>query len=392
MARKKNILIEWFWRIQPLRFRWSIGRSGWRVPTHRLLVPMLLSLPLLAGCFSYEPFVPVEVSPDPASLYANNREEDRFVSPWRPFRRSLARLVRVGLTRNPFSREGEEPAPSVSNDGAYLGGVASAPTVTWAGHSTFAIHDGDDVFLTDPHFGARALIPGRHQPPGIPLEAVPPDAMAVLSHNHYDHLDAWTVEALPDTVRWFVPAGLGEFFRSRGRERVVELDWWQSVTEGRWTLTCLPSQHWSQRIGQPFNSTLWCSWLLDSGERRYYFAGDTGYFHGFREFGRKFPPIDVAMMPVGAYEPRWFMAYQHMNPEEAYRAFRELGARHMLAMHWGTFRLTHEALNEPPRALERAVATGGGDPSRVHVMAVGERWELPLSEPRAGQSSVGAGR
>ncbi len=253
--------------------------------------------------------------------------------------------------------------------------------LTWVGHASFVIHDGDDVVLTDPHFSKRALVPARAFEPGVPLESIPPDAFAVISHNHYDHLDAGTVERLPESVEWFVPMGLAEWFRDRGRPRVTELGWWESAQHGRWTLTCLPSQHWSRRIGQGRDETLWCSWLLDSGEHRYYFAGDTGYFHGFREYGRRFGPIDVALLPIGAYEPRWFMWYQHMDPAEAYRAFRDLGARFMLPMHWGTFDLTHEPVDEAAREFQRVVAAAGGDPARSPLLGIGESWQLPSREP-----------
>jgi N-acyl-phosphatidylethanolamine-hydrolysing phospholipase D len=217
--------------------------------------------------------------------------------------------------------------------------------------------------------------------PGIPIEAVPPDAFAVVSHNHYDHLDRWSVETLPASVGWFVPLGLGDWFRSRGREDVTELDWWQNARRGRWTITCLPAQHWSRRIDQGTNESLWCSWLLDSGDHSYYFAGDTGYFHGFREFRRRYGAPDVAMLPIGAYEPRWFMKYQHMNPAEAYQAFLDLGARTLLPMHWGTFDLTDEPVELPPAVLDQVVKERGGDAERVRTMAVGERWKLPERRP-----------
>jgi len=239
------------------------------------------------------------------------------------------------------------------------------------------VQDAEDVFLTDPHFGARALLPRRYLPPGVPISSMPPAAFAVISHNHYDHLDAYSVETLPASLTWFVPMGLADWFRRRGREAVVELDWWQSARHGRWQVTCVPSQHWSQRLGQSQNSTLWCAWVISSGERTYFFAGDTGYFHGFREIGRRFRPIDVAMLPIGAYEPRWIMHYSHMNPAEAYQAFLDLGARWMLPCHWGTFRLTDEPIDEPPRELRRVVRAAGGRSDPVHVMAIGERWEVP---------------
>lgn len=309
-------------------------------------------------------------------LYAPHGEPGRFFNPWSPFRTRLTDLVRWKLGRNEYDKSAPPRVPVVANDGLYIKDRAQPPSLTWVGHSTFAVQDGGDVFLTDPHFGPRALVPPRLSPPGIPLSAVPEDAFAVLSHNHYDHLDDWTVRRLPAAIRWFVPLGLGDWFRRRGRQRVVEMDWWQSARHGRWTLTCLPAQHWSNRLGMGRNATLWCSWLLDCGERRYYFAGDSGYFHGFAEFGRRFAPIDVALLPIGAYEPRWFMRYQHVNPEEAWRAFRDLGARIMIPMHWGCFDLTDEPVDLAPRVLAEILEREGGDRERVRTLAVGERWLL----------------
>ena len=243
------------------------------------------------------------------------------------------------------------------------------------------MHDGDDVLLTDPHFGDRALLPGRIGAPGIPVSAIPPDAFAVISHNHYDHLDADTVAELPESIHWYVPLGMAEWFRDRGRPKVTELDWWESARHGRFELTCLPSQHWSRRIEQGLNEALWCAWLVDSGAYRYFFAGDTGYFHGFREYGRIYPEIDVAMLPIGGYAPRWFMKWQHMDPEEAYQAFLDLEAQTMVGMHWGTFDLTDEPPDLPPEVLRQVVRDRGTDPERVLVLDVGERWHLPESRP-----------
>lgn len=269
-------------------------------------------------------------------------------------------------------------APWLPNDGASLARTEAGGAVTWVGHSTFAIHDRDDVVLTDPHWGARALLPRRLSPPGLPLAAVAAAAFAVLSHNHYDHLDSWTVRQLPVSIDWYVPLGLGPWLRRRTAARVVELDWWQSARRGRWTLTCLPAQHWSNRLDMARNSSLWCGWLLDSGQRRYYFAGDSAYFHGFTEIGRRFPGIDVALLPIGAYEPRWFMRAQHMNPAEAWRAFGDLGARQLVAMHWGAFDLTDEPANAAPGVLRTLVRRHAGAAAleRVQILAVGERWQV----------------
>jgi len=340
-----------------------------------------------------EPTEPNAPLPPAAALYAPHRGPGGFFNPWGQAERGFADLLRWKLAPRRFDKSVPPSVPVVGNDGAYLAGGDGADSITWVGHSTFAIQDGGEVFLTDPHWGARALVPPRLSPPGIPLAAVPPGAFAVLSHNHYDHLDAWTVARLPATVDWYVPLGLAAWMRrheprtGQGLPRQVsELDWWQSVRRGRWTLTCLPAQHWSNRLGVRRNSTLWCSWLLDSGRRRYFFAGDSGYFAGFAEAGRRFAPIDVALLPIGAYEPRWFMAPVHMNPPEAFRAFQDLGARWMVAMHWGTFDLTDEPADLPPQALAEAVAAAPGDPARVRVLAVGERWQIPPEPAPAGPS------
>ena len=316
-----------------------------------------------------------------APLHAPHQAGGLFFNPWGQPSRRLRDLLRWKLTPNPYDKSSTPCVPVVSNDGAYLADPGAPDSITWVGHATFAVQDGGEVFLTDPHWGPRALLPRRHWPPGIPRAAVPAHAFAVLSHNHYDHLDAWTVARLPPEIAWHVPLGLAGWLRRRrghGKAEapaaVQELDWWQSVRRGRWTMTCLPAQHWSNRLDSGRNSTLWCSWLLDSGRRRYFFAGDSGYFPGFAEIARRFAPIDVAFLPIGAYEPRWLMAYPHMDPAEAWQAFRDLGARWMVPMHWGTFDLTNEPIDLPPRVLAEAIAATGGDAARARVLAIGERW------------------
>jgi N-acyl-phosphatidylethanolamine-hydrolysing phospholipase D len=341
------------------------------------LITVLAIAEPLSGRAGDDDGVPAAAPAQAHDLYLPHRDDDGFFNPWERFESSLWKVLQWKLSGNDYDKSREPTLPRVDNDGAYLDGEENSATITWVGHATFAVHDRHDVFLTDPHFSARALIPRRAVPPGIPVESIPADAFAVISHNHYDHLDAETVEDLPASVGWYVPLGLADWFRSKGREDVTELDWWQSAQRGRFTITCLPSQHWSRRIGQGENESLWCSWLIDSGDYRYYFAGDTGYFHGFAEFGRRFAPIDVAMLPIGAYEPRWFMGYQHLDPAQAYRAFRDLGARYMLPMHWGTFDLTDEPLDLPPRELSQVVARERGDATRVRIMKPGERWLVP---------------
>ena len=324
------------------------------------------------------------LSRSPDSIYAPHGRPGDWFNPWWRGTRSPLGYFRMRLFyRNEWWKAKRTPprVPTVANDGDYLSEPERSTSFTWVGHCTYVVKDGGDTFLTDPHFGARAFFPKRLHPPGVPIEKIPADAFALLSHNHYDHMDVWTVDNLPDSVTWYVPMGLAGWFRDRGR-RVVALDWWQSARHGRWKLTCLPAQHWSNRFGMGVNSTLWCSWLIESESRKFFFAGDSGYYQGFAEYGRKFGPIDAAMLPIGAYAPRWFMRYAHLDPAEAYRAFGELRARWMLPMHWGAFDLTNEPLDQPPKELKKAVRAAGGDPEAVRLMAVGERWRIP--DPPAG--------
>jgi L-ascorbate metabolism protein UlaG (beta-lactamase superfamily)/MFS family permease len=327
-----------------------------------------------------EASAPAAPQANAASLDAPHHDGERFFVPWGDDEaRGLGAFLRWQFSRNPYRALPRNPAPRVANDGASLARALAAgeAEITWVGHATFAVHDADGVFVTDPHFGPRALLPPRLVAPGIPLRAVPEGAFAVVSHNHYDHLDAFTVDALPADFAWFVPLGLGDWFRARGRTNVVELDWWQSARRGAFTITCVPSQHWSKRIEQSTNESLWCAWRIDSGARAYFFAGDTGYFHGFAEVSRRFGPVDAALLPIGAYAPRWFMDFQHMDPAEALRAFRDLRATTLFPMHWGTFELTDEPPDEAPRELRRQMPAAGVRDDEVALLSVGERRTLP---------------
>jgi N-acyl-phosphatidylethanolamine-hydrolysing phospholipase D len=311
-------------------------------------------------------------------LRAPHFANGRFFNPWGVSKASFFDVVRWKLlSRNHCDRSRAPRVPRVANDGGSFARRAEPPAVTWVGHATCALQDGSDILLTDPHFGPRALVPRRFHPPGTPLGAIPGHAVAVLSHNHYDHLDRFTLERLPKGIAWRVPLGLGRFVRKFGFPDVEELDWWQSCDCRGFRLTLLPAQHWSRRLSQPDESTLWGSWLIESARQRTFFAGDSGYFDGFAEYGRRFPGLDLALLPAGAYEPRWFMRPVHMNPEEALRAFRDLGAERMLPIHWGTFDLTDEPIDEADRVLERLLQAEFADLARrVHRPAIGEALEL----------------
>lgn len=313
-----------------------------------------------------------------SALYHANLFDGRYDNPWRPNDHTFRTFLRWRLSS--LSRSYPDQVPSVEvlpNDGAYLGRANEPASITWIGHATFAIQTAGQVWVTDPMFSERALLPRRLAPPGIPVSSIPEEAFAIISHNHYDHLDAASIEALPATTRWFVPKGLGDYVRGAGASHVEELDWWDRVQVGDTTLVCLPAQHWSNRIDMGRNRSLWASWMLITPERTIYFGGDSGYFHGFAEMGERFGPIDDAIIPIGAYEPRWFMAYNHMNIDEALRAFEHLRATRMIPMQFGVFKLGDEPAAFPAMELREALAARPDLAARVHIPAVGERIPLP---------------
>jgi L-ascorbate metabolism protein UlaG (beta-lactamase superfamily) len=246
--------------------------------------------------------------------------------------------------------------------------------VTWVGHASYVLRTGGLTVLTDPVWSRR--IPGvaaRVTPVGLPWAALPPVDAVVISHNHYDHLDAPTIRRLPRDTPMLVPANLAWWFRRRGFRDVTDLDWWQSRRIGGVTFEFVPAHHWSRRTPTDTCKSLWGGWMLTAdGGARVHFAGDTGYGHWFAEIAARHPGIDLALLPVGAYEPNWFMKPMHMNPEEAVRACADLGARQMATMHWGTFVLSAEPLLDPLERARAAWAAAGRPRDDLWDLAVGE--------------------
>jgi L-ascorbate metabolism protein UlaG (beta-lactamase superfamily) len=241
------------------------------------------------------------------------------------------------------------------------------------GHASFALRLGGLTVLTDPIWSMRiqGVVP-RLRPPGIALEAVGPVDLVTVSHDHYDHLDLPTLKRIGPRARYVVPLGVGATLREAGLPDVVELDWWQSHTLRSLEVTLVPARHWSMRMPWTRNESLWGGFVLRAPEAVVYHAGDTGFFNDFKDIGERIGTIDHALLPIGAYEPRWFMEPQHMNPEDARRAFELLGARTLVAMHWGTFRLTDEPVGEPPWRVRALWEASGDDPSRLWVLDLGE--------------------
>ena len=236
--------------------------------------------------------------------------------------------------------------------------------------------------LTDPHWSERAspaqwFGPRRMTAPGLPFERLPPIDAVLLSHDHYDHLDSSTLRRIAATyprATWLAPLGHAALVRSLGARDVTEFDWWQiGRLEGTaLELQALPVQHWTRRIGSRPSSRLWCSWALQSGDRKIYFGGDSGYCPAFAEIGSQAGPFEAALLPIGAYEPRWFMQSVHMNPAEAVQAHLDLRAGVSLGMHFGTFQLTSEGIEAPLLALEQARAARGVPAARFRAPAFGE--------------------
>jgi L-ascorbate metabolism protein UlaG (beta-lactamase superfamily) len=268
------------------------------------------------------------------------------------------------------------PTPFVANDGAALRDNTSRLSITWIGHSSFLIQMGGRSILTDPIWsntaGVGPLGPRRMVSPGVRLADLPPIDLVLISHSHYDHLDHPTIRRLGNRPTYLVPSRLGAWFHARGCTKVHECAWWDGLDALGLHFVFLPAQHWSRRTPWDTNTTLWGGWLLSDGTQHLYFAGDSAAFSGFKEIGQRYPGIDVAFMPIGAYEPEWFMQASHVNPEEGGQAFLEVGARSIIPMHWGTFKLSNERTDEPPKRLAAWWEQQGLDPARNWTMAIGE--------------------
>ena len=232
--------------------------------------------------------------------------------------------------------------------------LSSPIHITSIGHATVLIQARNLNILTDPQLSDRASPvsfagPTRIRKPGLTLDELPQIHYVVVSHNHYDHLDLPSLVALHKKFKpvFVVPLGNGALLRDVGLDSVIELDWWQSHQE----ITLVPVQHWSARGVMDRNESLWGGFVFSLAQKKIFFAGDTGYGPHFKMIREKMGPMDISLLPIGAYEPRWFMKDQHMNPEDAVQAHLDLESRHSLAIHFETFQMTDEAFEEPRKAL-----------------------------------------
>ncbi|HEX3533816.1 MAG TPA: MBL fold metallo-hydrolase [Gemmatimonadaceae bacterium] len=264
-------------------------------------------------------------------------------------------------------------------------------TITWIGHTSFLIQMGGLNLLTDPVWSERASPvqfagPRRWVPPAVQFDELPPIDAVILSHDHYDHLDSSTVSHLAQrypAAKWYAPLGVDAFLRRHGARDVIQSDWWEESAFGDLRLTCLPAQHFSGRTLGKRNTTLWCGWGLRTGSHSVFFAGDTALHPDFASIATRCGPFDVAILPIGAYEPRWFMGSVHMNPEDCINAVDQLergqngAALVMAAAHWGTFKLTDEPMDEPPARMRECWQASRRKGEHLWIMRHGETRIIP---------------
>ncbi len=278
-------------------------------------------------------------------------------------------------------------------DVAWIKANRSDDTMTWIGHATALLQINGVNVITDPMFSERASPftfagPKRRVPPGLALDELPHIDVVLISHSHYDHLDTASVEALnaqPGGPPLFlVPLGIKDWLARKGITNAQELDWGDEISVAGLDFWFMPATHWSERSLTDRNETLWGGWVVKTPAGAahpvsVYFAGDTGYSNDFKRIGAAFGCVDLALIPVGAYEPRWFMGPQHVDPQQAVQIFEDMHAKKAIGIHWGTFELTDEALDEPPQKLAEATHEAGLPDDAFTVLHHGQMIRLDAS-------------
>jgi L-ascorbate metabolism protein UlaG (beta-lactamase superfamily) len=302
----------------------------------------------------------------------------RFFNPAGTAAQPFSAVPRMLLEpRTPWPARIEEPPQRPPGlDGAVA-------VVTFIGHSTFLVQTAAGNLLTDPMYSRRAgplnaFGPQRVRQPAVPFDDLPAISTVLLSHNHYDHCDRRTLGMLAERFDPLVvtPLGNAAIVRSSGIRRVEELDWWQEAQSSPLPITLTPAQHFSARTPLDRNRALWGGFILAASGARIFFAGDTAYARFFQDIRHRLGPITLALLPIGAYEPRWFMQSVHMNPPEAVQAHLDLEASESIGMHFGTFQMTIEGIDEPLRALEDACRARNIPQSRFRTLGFGESARL----------------
>ena len=315
--------------------------------------------------------------------------------------KSMSDVYRWLRERGQVDARASDPTPTVTADLATIhanarAGAAMRPTATWIGHASVLVQAGGLNVLTDPIFSQRAspvalIGPQRKQAPGIAVADLPHIDVVVISHNHFDHLDRNSVLLLAaqagGSPLFLVPLGVKPWLAQQGIDRVVELDWWQSQRVGAVDFYLTPVQHWSGRSLNDRHHSLWGGWAVLGPDFHWYFSGDTGYSQDFAATRAHFANqqqgngFDLALIAIGAYEPNWFMKDQHVNPREAVRIHQDLNAKRSIGIHWGTFDLSDEPLDQAPRDLAAARRALGVADNAFRVIAIGETVHLPKRNP-----------
>ncbi|MCX7553439.1 MBL fold metallo-hydrolase [Marinicella sp. S1101] len=342
------------------------------------LLVLIVAFAMLTACWRSVSYIKPKVA-------AAHHGEDNFISKAQKtsplFSYLKMRIKEGGMPEIPADVRAQLTVPIQT---ALIAQPPIQPQLTWLGHATVLVQHKGVNFLTDPHLSQYAspvkyFGPKRIIPAALNVEQLPKIDFVVISHNHYDHLDHETVVAIGNTTTWLVPMGLKQWLMKRdiNEANIVELDWWQ-----RWqyaenvSITATPSQHWSKRTPFDTNKSLWASWHVDIDGFKTWFAGDTGYAKkAFQRIGEELGPHDLALIPIGAYAPKYFMLPQHVDPAQALQTHLDVKSELSLGIHWGTFQLTHEPFWEPKNLLEKALL----DQQPVHpfmTLKVGESYSV----------------
>ena len=369
------------------------GASSYLFNSDSFFIVLLMGVLLVSGCAS----VNAQYNPSKAHHmpdgFKNNYSSNVTKSSSDFFRWQVERLSK-GLPKPP-----QTATPTVVSDTAFIQRnalpAAMQPAMTWVGHATMLVQTNGLNVLTDPVFSDRAspvqsFGPKRVQPPGLSIDQLPPIDVVLISHNHYDHLDKNTVLAIANRAQaatlFIVPLGVKAFFTDLGISNVKELDWWESLSVKGVEFYFTPVQHWSARGLGDRSQTLWGGWAVFGSMTHWYFSGDTGYSQDFVDTQKRFADrqtpakgggFDVALIAVGAYEPRWFMKEQHVNPAEAVQIHFDLKAKRSVGVHWGTFELTDEALDQPPKDLAAARVAANIPEDDFFLLAIGQTRLIP---------------